>query len=309
MNNVFAHFLQETGLYGKIEITSANIDELIDLIGGRVRISSYCTECKDNRTFSMNPISFIFHDGRGEKSLENLADHLDQWQKTQAIVGTPQPDKRNNHNENLEWTWSTWQYNEATRLIHFPFVCSMDETHTLDYIVLTRGNTMIKIGQYPSIADLAFPELKEFKKVVSTDDLKELRKAIGLHAQGIGIGAFVYIRRIFERLIDRAKDMAITDGSLDVEEYSRSRVAERIDLLKKYLPNALVSNKTFYGIVSKGVHELSEEDCIAYFPVVQEGIMLILCQWKAKKEEIETEQRLSASLSKIATNLSKGGTN
>ena len=96
MNNVFAHFLQETGLYGKIEITSANIDELIDLIGGRVRISSYCTECKDNRTFSMNPISFIFHDGRGEKSLENLADHLVQWQKTQAIVGTPQPDKRNN---------------------------------------------------------------------------------------------------------------------------------------------------------------------------------------------------------------------
>ena len=159
------------------------------------------------------------------------------------------------------------------------------------------------------IADLAFPELKEYKKVVSADDLRELRKAIGLHAQGIGIGAFVYVRRIFERLIDRAKDMAITDGSLDMEEYSHSRVAERIDLLKKYLPNALVSNKAFYGIVSKGIHELSEEDCIAYFPVVQEGIMLILRQWKAKQEEIETEQRLSASLSKIATNLSKGGNN
>lgn len=309
MNNVFADFLQEAGLYGKIEITSANINELIDLIGGKVRFSSYCTECKDNRTFSMNPIPFIFHDGHGEKSLESLADHLDQWQKTQSLIKTPQPDKRNSHNENLEWTWSTWQYSEATRLIHFPFVCSMDATHTLDYIVLTRGNTMIKIGQYPSVADLAFPELKEYKKVVSADDLRELRKAIGLHAQGIGIGAFVYVRRIFERLIDRAKDMAITGGSLDVEEYSRSHVAERIDLLKKYLPNTLVSNKAFYGIVSKGIHELSEEDCIAYFPVVQEGIMLILRQWKAKQEEIETEQRLSASLSKIATNLSKGGNN
>lgn len=155
--------MQETGLYGKIEITSANIDELIDLIGGRVRISSYCTECKDKRTFSMNPISFIFHDGRGEKSLENLADHLVQWQKTQAIVGTPQPDKRNNHNENLEWTWSTWQYNEATRLIHFPFVCSMDETHTLDYIVLTRGNTMIKLGSTRLLLILLFQNSMSLK--------------------------------------------------------------------------------------------------------------------------------------------------
>ena len=179
----------------------------------------------------------------------------------------------------------------------------------IDYFVLTHGNTMTKIGQYPSVADLAFPELKEYKKVASTDDLRELRKAIGLYAQGIGIGAFVYVRRIFERLIDKAKDIAITDGNLDEEEYSRLRVAERIDLLKNYLPNALGSNKAFYGIVSKGIHELSEEDCIAYFPVVQEGIMLILRQWKAKQEEIETEQRLAASLSKIATNLSKGGNN
>lgn len=309
MDNVFAKFLQEAGLYDKIEITSANIEELIDLIGGKVRISSYCTECKDNRTFSMSPISYIFHDGNGANRSAFLADHLEQWQKNQAYIKTLQPNKHNNHNENPEWTWSTWQLNEATRLIHFPFVCSMEATHMIDYFVLTHGNTMTKIGQYPSVADLAFPELKEYKKVVSTDDLRELRKAIGLYAQGIGIGAFVYVRRIFERLIDKAKDMAITDGNLDEEEYSRLRVVERIDLLKKYLPNALGSNKAFYGIVSKGIHELSEEDCIAYFPVVQEGIMLILRQWKAKQEEIETEQRLAASLSKIATNLSKGGNN
>lgn len=41
----------------------------------------------------------------------------------------------------------------------------------------------------------------------------------------------------------------------------------------------------------------------------QDSEKQILRQWKAKQEEIETEQRLSASLSKIATNLSKGGIN
>ena len=59
---------------------------------------------------------------------------------------------------------------------------------------------MKKIGQYPSVADLSFPELKDYRKVMSKDDDKELKRAIGLHASGIGIGSFVYLRRIFERI-------------------------------------------------------------------------------------------------------------
>ena len=168
---------------------------------------------------------------------------------------------------------------------------------------------MLKIGQYPSVADLSFPELKEFRKVVSADDLKELRKAIGLHAQGIGVGAFVYVRRIFERLIDKAKELAIADGNIDKTEYLESHVAERISLLKNSLPDTIVRNKTFYSIVSKGIHELSEEDCIAYFPVMREGIMLILRQWRAKQDEAETAQKLATSLSKITANISKEGNN
>ena len=168
---------------------------------------------------------------------------------------------------------------------------------------------MLKIGQSPSVADLSFPELKEFRKVVSADDLKELRKAIGLHAQGIGVGAFVYVRRIFERLIDKAKELAIADGNIDKTEYLESHVAERISLLKNYLPDTIVQNKTFYSIVSKGIHELSEEDCIAYFPVMREGIMLILRQWRAKQDEAETARKLATSLSKITANISKEGNN
>lgn len=62
-------------------------------------------------------------------------------------------------------------------------------------------------------------------------------------------------------------------------------------------------------IVSKGIHELSEEDCIAYFPVMREGIMLILRQWRAKQDEAETARKLATSLSKITANISKEGNN
>ena len=64
------------------------------------------------------------------------------------------------------------------------------------------------------------------------------------------------------------------------------------------------SNPTIYGIVSKGIHELSEDDCIRYFPVLKESIIMILRQWAQKKKEEEDAKILEASLSKITTELS-----
>lgn len=58
----------------------------------------------------------------------------------------------------------------------------MDERHHLDYIVLTTDNLMTKIGQYPSVADMTFPELDAYKHVISKEDRKELGTAIGFFA-------------------------------------------------------------------------------------------------------------------------------
>ena len=138
----------------------------------------------------------------------------------------------------------------------------MDESHHLDFVVIADQNRMIKIGQYPSVADLDFPELKEYKKVLSEEDMKEMKRAIGLNAQGIGVGSYVYLRRIVERLIYKAQDMAIADGTVKQENIEKLRVVDRIKELKGYLPDMFTSNPTIYGIVSKGIHELSEEECL-----------------------------------------------
>ena len=73
--------------------------------------------------------------------------------------------------------------------------------------------------------------------------------------------------------------------------------------MKNYLPEMLVDNPTFYSIVSKGIHELSEKECIEYFPVLQEAILMILRQWEQIRQEKEARARLSASMSKIATKI------
>ena len=177
----------------------------------------------------------------------------------------------------------------------------MDEKHHLDYIVLTTDNSMMKIGQYPSIADMTFPELDAYKHVISKQDRKELGTAIGLFASGIGAGSYVYLRRILERLIYQAK--ATAGDAVNDEEFEQARVAERIKMLQGYLPEILIKNTTIYGILSKGIHELSEEECKKYFPVVKECIYQILGMWESERRKKADEDALSKALSSISSSI------
>ena len=74
---------------------------------------------------------------------------------------------------------------------------------------------------------------------------------------------------------------------------------QRIQMLRDYLPAILVESKEIYGIISKGIHELAEEECIEYFPIMQEAIFMILRQWKQKREEFESTKAITSKIAKI----------
>lgn len=294
--NVFGHFLTESGLYDTIEVTEENIQDLIDLVRGEVKLNIYCRDCGEKRIFYMNGLTYPYEDDRSEQiRIRELADEMQQLQKLPKIIPAP-----NSLPEKHEWRWTNWQIDSYTRLMCFQFECALNKEHHVDYIVRADGNTLTKIGQYPSVADLSFPELDVYKKVISSEDRKELGRALGLYASGIGIGSFVYLRRIFERILNKAKSFAIKDGNLSEDEYRTAHVDERIEMLKGYLPEAMAGNTAFYGIVSKGIHELSEEECIRYFPVLKECIIMILRQWEKTRQDEEAQKNIANSLSKIA---------
>lgn len=50
------------------------------------------------------------------------------------------------------------------------------------------------------------------------------------------------------------------------------------------MPEILIKNTTIYGILSKGIYELSEEDRRKYFSVVKECIYQILGMWESIKK-------------------------
>ena len=154
--------------------------------------------------------------------------------------------------------------------------CSRNREHHLYFIFKLANRELQKIGQYPSIATLNLFDAKKYSRALEKAYFQEFTKAIGLAAHGVGVGSFVYLRRIFEHLIEQAHlDAASADG-WDEQVYEKLRMAEKIHMLRFNLPDFLVQNKSMYGILSKGVHELTEAECLAAFPVVKVGIEIIL---------------------------------
>ena len=298
-DNVFANFLQTAGLYKFRKIDEDNIEDLILLLDGKVRISMYCKECKEERVFTMKPYIY-FHDKDNKCYSKKLSEEVWRIQKSYILKNTPMVGGHVEE-QNTVWKWKESQIEEVSRILVFQFVCSMNEEHHIDYVVLTTDNSMMKIGQYPSIADMTFPELDAYKHVISKEDRKELGTAIGLFANGVGAGSYVYLRRILERLIDQAKARA--GDKVSDEEFEQARVAERIKMLQGYLPEIFIKNKTIYGILSKGIHELSEEECREYFPVVKGCIYQILGMWESERRKKADEDALNKALSAISSSI------
>lgn len=167
--------------------------------------------------------------------------------------------------------------------------------HVLCFYFAVRQDKIIKVGQFPSMADLQKPETEKYLKVLGKERLAELNRAIGLAAHGVGVGSYVYLRRIFESLVEEAHVQAAKGAAWDEALYQQARMSEKIALLKGELPSFLVENPKLYGILSKGIHDLTESDCLANFEALKLAIMVIL-----DEKLIASERMLQAAAAKKA---------
>lgn len=164
--------------------------------------------------------------------------------------------------------------------------CTRNKDHTISFVFRVLDGKLIKIGQHPPAAAFQFPEIGKYRKILGEEKFKEFSRGVGLVSHGVGIGAFVYLRRIFEDLIESAHQEAKSNTGWNEEKFGKSRMDEKITLLKVHLPVFLSENASLYSILSKGIHALSEAECLRYFDAVKMGIEMIL------DEKLEQEARL-----------------
>jgi hypothetical protein len=178
--------------------------------------------------------------------------------------------------------------------------CVRDDSHKVRYYFLIKKLVVQKIGQYPSLADISNDEVSTYRRNMDKGDAAEFHKAIGLAAHGVGVGSFVYLRRVFERLVyKRFEEFKSSEGWEDKQFYA-VRMEDKISLLNAHLPDFLVENRKIYSILSVGVHELDEQACLSWFDVMKHSIIIILEDDKKKKEELERRTVFSRAIATFA---------
>jgi len=187
--------------------------------------------------------------------------------------------------------WQTLGKNPASVILR----CVWNEKHRITFFIEFHKRTIQKVGQSPSFATIVQGANKEFRKLMSHQDATEFAKAIGLASHDAGIGAFIYIRRIFERVIRNCFEEYKTAEGWTEEQY-KVRMDDRIGLMAKHLPPFIVENRKLYGILSQGVHELDEAKCLSFFPIARDSVIQVLREEKRQREERALRRQLQTQI-------------
>lgn len=281
-------FILQTPLYEEFAITEEQIWDVIALKYFKGTLDCYCPDCRRDATFkgiTPNPPSEHIRD----KSRES---------KQRAVGMTVNPPTLDADIFEVKLQCTRINHHHHTYI--FLFKKSLARTEYGEFLV---SSSITKVGQYPSFSDINISNVKKYKSVLSNKLIGELYRAIGLASHDVGVGSYVYLRRVFEFLVEEAHQNATSLESWDEEQYIKSRMLEKIKTLKDFLPHFLVDNPGMYGLLSKGVHELSERECLDHFDTLKIGIELILDQKIENKEKENKIKQAKAALEKAGSKL------
>lgn len=218
------------------------------------------------------------------------------WCKKESVFDTKERIHETPYH--LESELAAWlkRSNGFDRVVHS---CTRAEGHNYYAYYFKSGSFITKIGQWPSAADFQIPQAEKYRKILGEDQYKEFIRGIGIAAHGVGIGSFVYLRRVFENLIEEAHAKAQTENKeFSNEAYLKARMDDKIKMVKDHLPDFLVENRSLYAILSTGIHDLTEDECLQYFETVKIGIEQILDEKIIQKEKADKAAKAREAIQK-----------
>ena len=257
-------------LYDKIELVGERSSKQIkDLRLHRGKFDAYCPSCGKHTTWT----TAVAPELEQRAKLENAASPLSSGGRFSG------PTVRN------------WEGEFKLRIF-----CARDVRHggdfyldtldpsAFDYVQFKAGKEkelgptlLVKVGQYPSLTDFQLGDLTEFEDGMSKQQRREFVRATNSAAHGFNVAACVYFRRAFESVLVEACDEYMAQhGLIEWKEFNGARTDARIELLRDHLPKFMSEHPQLYGVLSIGIHELTEEQCAAELPMLRKAIELIM---------------------------------
>lgn len=266
MKKTVQDLLLHTPLYHKEKLDQSDHGKLFDLKFFRGTIDCYCSGCNAISTFKGSAEELEIKNYK----IPNFSVFLNRYRTLYSII-----DK------------------ELLNQIYFiETQCTRNNEHKAIFAFKITANTIEKIGQYPSPSAFARIQLEKYNVILSANQYEEFTRAVDLASQQVGIGAFVYLVRIFKNLIEACHKTVLKNENWDENLYFNGNMAEKIDLLKTELPKFIFEQKTVFDTLNRGVEELTEAECLKFFAILKVGIELMLdsqleaLERKRKEEEV-----------------------
>jgi len=311
--------LVNKGLYSEIQISvDDNIDNIIQFFKKlfNKNIDIYCSKCKDRKTFLSIPndiIGKIFDIDNNGFDMQNKKHNIVFDILRKRIFAKKLKCPKNNEHI-IFYSFLIWGSNYQQKKIEVEYEIGMPYNKggvkipiNYEEISFPKEIKIMKIGQYPSYASTReihnfYNNFADKLDKIDANNSKEYKRAMGLNSSEIHIGAFTYMRRIFERIIYYIYET--NKDNIDKEISNCKNMSEKFDLVSDYLPDLLKNYKRqIYNILSKGIHELSEKECGDYFPTIKKGIDLIVEDIIKKEKEERDRKEFESGINEIHSNL------
>lgn len=270
-------FYQKEPLYRKIDLCDVNEESVNQLIYFKGPLDLFCLWCNDTSVFNTNEAQVTDSGPNMFSGHRNIIKGLQEKEITGDFSGLI---------VNKE------KFNYANKFYFKEFFCSRNNEHIFYVSFLIQDNKLFKIGQYPSELDLVQKYYYKYKKIIDQKILNEIRTSFILHSHNFNVASLIHLRRVFEFIMEENHQKKIGTPGWDDNKYLNEKTDDKIEMLKDVLPKKLCENKSAYGILSLGVHQLEDLDCKEAFDVLYPIFIMILEELKYEREQVLKEKEL-----------------
>lgn len=210
--------------------------------------------------------------------------------KTGFLLGDMPPYAKENLKEYDKW------------YIEYKLSCTNDPIHSYLMVISIeqKFDTFIvkKIGQDPSMLSVHGFDFEKYKAQLNKiNAYEDYKKADLSNTDHFYVGAYAYLRRIFEKMVNnyvKEKKVVLKDDHIDTKIKA---VKDCFDVRIKDLL------KNLYKILSKSIHELDEDQSKEYYQYLKAIIDIQLEFEYTENEKDNQSKKLNSILNKIVNDI------
>ncbi|HEY3299378.1 MAG TPA: hypothetical protein VGJ90_01270 [Methylophilaceae bacterium] len=162
--------------------------------------------------------------------------------------------------------------------------------HVATFYFHIDDGKLFKVGQYPSLANITFGDALKYLPVLGEEKIKEFNQAITLAADGAGLGALVYLKRVLSYLLD----MTAQQTKLEQSKYQTVDIATKVLLLEDSLPDSFKHYIEVFSLFNKNDISLTDLECLKATSLITAMIVMLADEKVAglvRAENAETVQK------------------